>query len=155
MIWARALSQNMPLNDYVLLAAIIGGRAALVLRHRRSPRCFASQVVFEEIGEHLPGLAVRKGLDADALQTAFTLLPVAWVGSDGYAQFELEARHRIEERDPDDWSTVALSLAMSLPVWSQDKDFSESGLEVFSTGQLLDALRALETLDAERPGEGP
>jgi predicted nucleic acid-binding protein len=85
------------------------------------------------------------------LQTAFILLPVTWVKSDAYAQFEVEARRRIEERDPDDWPTLALGLAMSLPVWSQDKDFSESGLEVLSTGQLLDALRAIDTLEAEGP----
>jgi hypothetical protein len=27
-------------------------------------------------------------------------------------------------------------------VWSQDKDFSDSGLTVFTTGELLDGLRA-------------
>jgi hypothetical protein len=28
-----------------------------------------------------------------------------------------------------------------LPVWSQDKDLADAGLEVFTTGDLLDALR--------------
>ena len=67
------------------------------------------------------------------------------------ARFEAEARKRIEARDSEDWPTVALSLAMSLPVWSQDKDFSESGLVVYSTGQLLDTLRQIDAFEAAGP----
>lgn len=48
---------------------------------------------------------------------------------------------RIAARDPDDWPTVALALAFGLPIWSQDKDLQDSGLEVVTTGELLDALR--------------
>jgi predicted nucleic acid-binding protein len=66
------------------------------------------------------------------------------MSASSYESFEEEARRRIGSRDPDDWPTVALALALSLPVWSQDKDFEVSGLTVLSTGQLLDALRALE-----------
>ena len=47
---------------------------------------------------------------------------------------------RIAARDPDDWPTIALALTLDLPVWSQDKDLADSGLKVFTTGQLLDAL---------------
>jgi hypothetical protein len=30
---------------------------------------------------------------------------------------------------------------MEAPIWTQDKDFSVSGVTVYTTGQLLDALR--------------
>jgi len=52
-----------------------------------------------------------------------------------------DAEQRIAARDPDDWPTVALALTRSLPVWSQDKDLSTAGLDVYTTGDLLDALR--------------
>ncbi len=52
-----------------------------------------------------------------------------------------EAEKRIAARDPDDWPTVALALKLDLPVWTQDKDHTDAGLEVFTTGDLLDALR--------------
>jgi hypothetical protein len=48
-----------------------------------------------------------------------------------------EAECRIAARDPDDWPTVALGL----PIWSQDKDLTSAGLDVVTTGDLLDALR--------------
>jgi len=35
---------------------------------------------------------------------------------------------------------VALALQLSLPVWSQDRDFEDAGVEVLTTGELLDAL---------------
>ncbi|MCA1700041.1 MAG: hypothetical protein LC790_14520 [Actinobacteria bacterium] len=48
---------------------------------------------------------------------------------------------RIAARDPDDWPTVALALALGVPVWSQDKDLTAAGVDVATTGELLDALR--------------
>jgi predicted nucleic acid-binding protein len=125
----------------VLLAALIGGRAAQVLRHPRAPACFASQDVYDEIAEHLPHLAARRGLDLPLLKSALVLLPVAWLQSDQYAAYETEARRRVADRDPDDWPTVALAIALKLPVWSQDKDFVSFGLPVYTTGQILDLLR--------------
>jgi len=58
-----------------------------------------------------------------------------------YEDYREEAEKRIAARDPDDWPTVALALKHDLPVWSQDKDLADAGLEVFTTGDLLDALR--------------
>jgi len=34
-----------------------------------------------------------------------------------------------------------LALTLGLPVWSQDKDLTIAGLDVHTTGELLDALR--------------
>jgi len=36
---------------------------------------------------------------------------------------------------------VALALARSLPIWSQDRDLEVSGVRTFTTGELLDATR--------------
>jgi predicted nucleic acid-binding protein len=125
----------------VLLAALIGGRARLILTHHGAPRFLATDAVGREIAEYLPSLANRRGLDVDELHTALAAMPVAWRSSDVYAPFQQEALRRIGHRDPDDWPTVALALALNLPIWSQDKDLTDSGLTVYTTGQLLDALR--------------
>ncbi len=89
----------------------------------------------------LPKLAAKKRLDLTLLITAFHLLPIAWQESEVFASFEGEARRRIGRRDQDDWPTVALALALNAPVWTQDKDFTGSGLVIYTTGKLLDALR--------------
>jgi len=68
-------------------------------------------------------------------------MPIEWVVEVDYAQQRDEAQQRIAARDPDDWPTVALALALDLPVWSQDKDLADARIEVLTTGELLDALR--------------
>ena len=52
-----------------------------------------------------------------------------------------EAERRMAGRDPEDWPTVALALTSSLPIWSQDEDMEIAGLTVYTTGELLDAIR--------------
>ena len=52
------------------------------------------------------------------------------------------ADSRIAGRDPDDWPTLALAFKLGVPIWSQDKDFSATGVEVVTAGELLDSLRA-------------
>jgi len=46
-------------------------------------------------------------------------MPIEWKPSAEYADQRHEAERRIAARDPDDWPTVALALALKLPVWSQ------------------------------------
>ena len=126
----------------VLLSALIGGRSMGVLAHPRGPRCFAPESVRAEVGEYLPELARKRRLDLRLMLAALDVLPVSWVEADQYRAREGEARNRMASRDVDDWPIVALALALALPIWSQDKDFEQSGLPVYTTGTLLDLLDA-------------
>ncbi len=47
---------------------------------------------------------------------------------------------------------MALALTLELPVWSQDKDLSDSALTVFTTGELLGGLREAGHLDQRCSG---
>lgn len=105
------------------------------------PTCVATQAVAEEIARHIPRLAAKRGLDEALLLSALQVMPVDWKPSTDYKGQRAEAERRMANRDLDDWPTVALALELGLPVWSQDKDFADAGVEVFTTGQLLDALR--------------
>ena len=64
-------------------------------------------------------------------------MPIEWVLEADHEPHRDEAQQRIAARDPDDWPTVALALALGLPVWSQDKDLADVGVEVFTTGEPL------------------
>jgi predicted nucleic acid-binding protein len=97
--------------------------------------------VAEEIARHIPRLAAKRGLDEALLLSALQVMPVEWKPSADYEGQRAKAERRMADRDLDDWPTVALALELDLPVWSQDKDFADAGVEVFTTGQLLDALR--------------
>lgn len=73
-------------------------------------------------------------------------MPIEWKVAAEYEKLRKEAEGQIGKRDPDDWPTVAVALKLGLPVWSQDKDLGDAGVEVFTTGELLDALR-----DSQQP----
>jgi predicted nucleic acid-binding protein len=86
-------------------------------------------------------LAERRGLDAALLLAALGVMPVDWQPPGAYESHREEAERRMAQRDPEDWPTVALALARSLPIWSQDKDMEAAGVAVYTTGELLDAIR--------------
>jgi predicted nucleic acid-binding protein len=88
-------------------------------------------------------LPQKRGLDEARLLTALQVMPIQWKPATDYEDQREEAEKRIAERDPDDWPTVALALKLGLPVWPQDKDLTVAGLEVFTTGDLLDALSSI------------
>ena len=94
----------------------------------------------DEVAEHLPGLAARRGLDAPLLLAALGVIPLDWQPPEVYEPRRVEAERRIGRRDPDDWPTVALALVLDLPIWSQDKDIQDAELTVYTTGELLDAI---------------
>lgn len=54
----------------VLLSAVIGGRAALALRHEKVEQVFTPAVAYDEVFEYLPSLAKRKRLELDTLLLA-------------------------------------------------------------------------------------
>ena len=111
-----------------------------MLASARGPRCVAAEAVAGEIVEHLPELASKRRLDLALLLAALQLMPVEWQPAASYEPFREEAVGRIADRDPDDWPTVAVALSLSVAIWSQDRDFEASGLRIYTTGELLDAL---------------
>ena len=110
----------------------------------RSPRCLSPLTVADEVAEHLPAVAGKAKVNPSLALLALRAMPVDWQLPDVYEPFRDEALERIGARDADDWPVVAVALALGLPVWSQDKDFNDAGLTVYTTGDLLDALRGEE-----------
>jgi len=112
-----------------------------VIAAPEGPKCLATQAVAEEIARHVPRLAAKRGLDEKLLLAALQAMPIIWKATTDYEGHRDDAQRRVAGRDPDDWPTVALALELDTPVWSQDKDLGVTGLRVYTTGELLDALR--------------
>jgi predicted nucleic acid-binding protein len=112
-----------------------------VLAAAKSPRCIAAEAVAVEIARHIPRLAKQRKLDETILNAALVLMPIDWRLAADYEELRAVAEGQIAHRDPDDWPTVALALRLKLPVWTQDKDLRDAGVKIFTTGDLLDALR--------------
>jgi predicted nucleic acid-binding protein len=124
----------------VLLSAVIGGRAALALRHDKVEQVFTPAAAYDEVFEYLPALAKKKRLELDTLLLACAALPVTVVERSEYEGKLSTARSRIGKRDPDDVDVLALALTKNLPVWSNDNDFEDSDVEWYTTAELLKTL---------------
>jgi len=51
-----------------------------------------------------------------------------------YAAYEERARYRV--LDPDDWHTVAVALALDIPIWTNDTHFWGCGVAVWTDASL-------------------
>jgi predicted nucleic acid-binding protein len=50
------------------------------------------------------------------------------------------------QRDPDDAELLALALNFNVPVWSNDKDFEDTGIRRLTTEELLRQLALNDAL---------
>ncbi len=124
----------------VLLSALIGGRARLALTHPSVEAVYAAAATLAEVQEYMSTLARKKRLPLDVLLLALAALPVVVVERADYERNVAETTHRLGRRDPDDVDVLALALHLGVPIWSNDDDFRETGVEWFTTARLLKRL---------------
>lgn len=126
----------------VLLSSVIGGQAVRVLRHRAIEEILTTATTIAEVREYAGLLAKKKRLAMDLVLLAAATLPVTIVARSAYASFLAESRKRIGRRDPDDVEILALALYMDIPIWSNDNDFRDAGVEWYTTASLLARLES-------------
>src|ERR1700676_4243257 len=98
----------------VLLAAVLGGRAGLILKHPHVKEILTPETVFAEVQEYAAYLARKKHLSLDTTLLAVAALPVTVVEHKVYAAKMREAKRRIGRRDPDDVDILALALHLGV-----------------------------------------
>ena len=121
----------------VLLSAVLGARARLVLSHPEVEQVFTSEVTFAEVQEYASAMALNRRLSVDAVLLAVAALPLILVERHVYAHALSRARKLIGKRDPDDVEILALALHAEAPLWSNDNDFEGTGVEWYTTAELL------------------
>ena len=128
----------------VLLSAVLGGRARLILENPQIDEILTVEQIMAEVEEYAGLLARKKRLAEDLVLLAVGALPVTVVERTDYAAAIPEAKKRIERRDPDDVELLALALAFNIPVWSNDNDFEDAGVQWLTTEKLLQQLGITE-----------
>ena len=121
----------------VLLAAVLGGRARDVLQHPDIEELLTAEVTLAEVQEYAPILARKRRLSLDVLLLAIAALAVTVVEQAVYVSALPRARRLMTARDPDDIDVLALALHTQLPLWSNDNDFEATGIEWYTTAELL------------------
>ncbi len=123
----------------VLLSAAVG-RAARRVFSRSSVTVHTTRFNADEVEEHLPKLAAMYGLADELVQIQWRLLRIRLHAEEDYAAFLDKARKDIQKRDPDDAHPLALARLLKAPLWSNDRDLTGHGVEVYSTVRLLKEL---------------
>ncbi len=121
----------------VLLAALLGGRAKAVLEHPEIDEVLTAEATLAEVQEYAVILARKKRLSLDTLLLAIAALPVTVVEQAVYSPALPQARKLIGKRDPDAVDVLALALHLKLPLWSNDNDVEDAGIEWYTTAELL------------------
>jgi predicted nucleic acid-binding protein len=121
----------------VLLSALVGGRARLVLTSPLITEVLTTEKTLAEVEEYAIVLGRKKKIRDDVLLLALAALPVTVAVPSEYTASLRRARRRIARRAPDDVDILALALQLNIPLWSNDRDFEGTGVELFTTEGLL------------------
>jgi len=120
----------------VLLSAVLG-HAALRVFTQTDVSVLTTQGVLQEVREYLPLVAKRYDILPQALEGQLRLLAVRECEPNEYASKLESAKRAIARRDPHDVELLALAMAFGIPVWSNDSDFKDAGVEWHTTARLL------------------
>ena len=120
-----------------ILAALLGRMARRIFFETTIQEFAVPEATITEIRAFLPQLALKVGVATTTLESALDLLPLRSYAARIYRQHLAEAKRRIGKRDPDDVDVLGLTLHLGLPLWSNDRDFDEPGIEFLTTAQLL------------------
>ncbi len=126
-----------------ILSALIRGRARDVFLSPAVGEFATTVKTLDEVLRYIPEVArkaKRVGITEAELYTALATMPLRVYEPDLYEEQRAEAERRIAHRDPDDVEVLALALHLGCPLWSNDADFEEVGVEIYTTAQLLQDL---------------
>lgn len=137
-------SKRIVLDANILIRAVLGVRVReLIERYGEETSFFAPELAFAEAVRHLPAIAEKRGADPSLLLDALERLSaiVETVGEDVTAPLEQAAMERIGARDPMDWPVVAAALALTCPIWTEDRDFFGVGVPTWTSAHVEIYLR--------------
>ena len=128
--------ERVAADSNVILSAVVG-KAALKVFTRTAVKVIAPSQVLDEIREYLPEMAALYELAAEAVEGQFRLLAIEEYERRQFEDALPEAERRLGRRDPEDVELLALALKLNVPIWSNDSDFRDSGVEWYTTARLL------------------
>ena len=133
--------RKLAADSNVILSAVIG-KAALQVFLRPEIELITTRFNLLEVEEYIPRLASKYGLDERSLSLQLKMLPMVVFDEKYYHSHTPQAARLLKGRDPDDVHLAALALKEDVPIWSNDRDFENLSLHVYTTAQLLKALES-------------
>jgi predicted nucleic acid-binding protein len=124
-----------------ILSAIIGGCARDIFLKAEGTAFFTTAFNFREVEKYIPLLSAKRGIPPEDLYLALSTLPVTVCDENFYRSKLKKADKLIGKRDPDDRHLLALALKLECPIWTNDRDFEDLGVNVYRTEDLMKKLR--------------
>jgi len=129
--------EKLAVDANPILSAIIGGKARSVFLDADHISFYTTLFNFKEVEKYIPALASKRSLPLDDLYLALSTLPVSVCDVEFYKATLKKAESLIGDRDPDDIHLLALALKLSCPIWSNDRDFDDVGIKIYSSLALI------------------
>ena len=113
------------------------GHAALRVFTQTDISVLTTPGVLQEVRDYIPIIAEQDDILPQALEAQLRLLAVRECEPSEFAPKLKAATQAIAKRDPHDANLLALAPAFAIPVWSNDSDFEDVGVEWYTTARLL------------------
>jgi predicted nucleic acid-binding protein len=120
-----------------ILSALLGGSAKRIFFESGINEFAVATVVVAEVRKYIPPLAAKTSVTERALEFLLGLLPLTMYSAPTYRHVIPRAQRLIAHRDPDDVDVLALALQLDIPIWTNDKDFDDVRLPLYTTAQLM------------------
>lgn len=128
--------------DANVILSAVAGKAALRVFLAEGVEIVTTEFNVSEVREYLGAIAEKYALSEEILESQLKLLPLRIYQQEFYEDFLGNASKRLAGCDEDDVELLALSLKLKVPVWTNDRDFQHSGVELYTTAKLLKILKA-------------
>jgi predicted nucleic acid-binding protein len=132
--------ERLVVDANAILSALIGGAAGRVFAGSAVGEFATTAFTRAELLPYLSVLSQKAGVNGEELRMALYLLPLTIYEQAFYKRSVAEATRRVGERDPKDVDLLALALRLRAPIWSNDADLADLGMEVLTTAKLLSAI---------------
>lgn len=129
--------EKLAVDANPILSAIIGGNARDIFLKAETASFYTTAFNFKEVEKYIPVFSIKRAIPPEDLYLALSTLPL-FVCEEYFYEDEIKmAKKLIGGRDPDDIHLLALALHLKCPVWSNDKDFENIGIGLYTTVDLL------------------
>ncbi len=128
--------------DANVILSAVAGKAALRVFLKEDIKIITTQFNINEVREYLGVIAEQYAFSEEILESQLKLLPLKVYPAHFYEDFVQRASKKLSERDKDDIELLALAMKLSVLIWSNDRDFQHSEIEIYTTANLLKILKA-------------
>ena len=128
--------EKLAADSNVILSALIGGKALRVFAEVEFV-IITTEFNLNEVRQYIPVLSKKYRIDQEILEIQLRLLNLKSFPKEYYFEFISHAIDLVSNRDPRDVDLLALALKENVPIWSNDKDYQNTGVKGLTTADLL------------------